>query len=196
MFSAVLLAAGGVYCYVFNQFWTHLDTRNFSALAQFSSPHIRGYRGRQILVHREMVPLLDQLETVAETNHIVIVVTSSYRRIQAGLSKQIVTPATRSNHLAGHAIDLNIQAGWHLYESGELKRSLIENLPPGIRAFLTFVRDHPMLRWGGDFTTEDPVHVDTGLNQTDPETWDASVNACSRDHDQALPRWKTWLQEL
>ena len=40
-----------------------------------------------------------------------------------------------------------------------------------VRRFIKSVKDHPVLRWGGDFQVKDSVHIDDGLNQ-DMGKWD------------------------
>ena len=37
------------------------------------------------------------------------------------------------------------------------------------------IRDDSELRWGGDFSPEDPVHIDDGLNVRDRDRWDKKL---------------------
>jgi hypothetical protein len=46
-----------------------------------------------------------------------------------------------------------------------------------VREFIQKVRDAPGLRWGGDFNPEDPVHIDDGLNLTDPDRWQSKFDS-------------------
>ena len=69
-----------------------------------------------------------------------------------------------SNHMAGHAIDMNVQSEGVLYNSSKLKKSNLANLPAPVKSFIEAIRDDTTLRWGGDFATEDPVHIDDHLN--------------------------------
>ena len=82
-------------------------------------------------------------------------------------------PAKRSNHLVGHAIDMNIFMGnrnpW--FNSKKLKRSNLRNLPLEVRTFIDMIRDDDVLRWGGDFVKEDPVHIDDNLYGRAPDVW-------------------------
>ncbi|MFH1155486.1 MAG: M15 family metallopeptidase [Pseudomonadota bacterium] len=185
-----------VYCWFFCQFWTHVDTREFRYLTEFRSRSVTGHRGRQILVHREFVPFLKALEERAWTSGLDIVVTGSYRKPEARLSDTVVAPATRSNHLAGHAIDLNVRHAGHLYESRDLGKGSWDSLPFEVRTFFDEVRKIPPFRWGGDFTQEDPVHVDSGLNQSNPGAWEQSVHDCFTDIREAPMKWQTWLKSL
>lgn len=79
-------------------------------------------------------------------------------------------PASRSNHLVGHAIDMNIQSGEGFFNSTLLKNDNFEQLPANIKSFIKAIRKVPALRWGGDFN--DPVHIDDGLNIAHPKLWD------------------------
>jgi len=40
-----------------------------------------------------------------------------------------------------------------------------------------------VLRWGGDFNKEDPVHIDDELNRRNPHRWDRKL--ASRGWDRA-----------
>ena len=74
-------------------------------------------------------------------------------------------PATDSNHLVGHAIDMN------LYEGKVLCNSKCLTNPPeqlkGVKCFISSIQHDPTLRWGGDFRLKDVVHIDDGLNVHD-----------------------------
>jgi hypothetical protein len=183
----------GVYCCLFYQFWTHVDTRGFQALEEFRSPAVTGHRGRQILVHRDFVPLMKTLESLALERGVTLLVTGSYRRPDARLTDTVVTPASRSNHLAGHAVDLNVRLRGRLHESADLTLSAWDRLAPEVRSFLEAVRGEEALRWGGDFFREDPVHVDSNLNQADPGRWERCAAACLEDISSAPPRWRSRL---
>jgi len=91
-----------------------------------------------------------------------------------------VEPKENSNHLAGHALDMNVRTGGQLYNSKKLKVSNFATLPPNIQTFLNAIRNDSGLRWGGDFQDEDPVHIDDNLN-SDMTSWrrryDATQNA-------------------
>ncbi|KAJ7357536.1 hypothetical protein OS493_024342 [Desmophyllum pertusum] len=92
-----------------------------------------------------------------------VLVTSSFRKYGKPISgPTVVPPAIDSNHLVGHAIDMN------LYEGGVLCNSKCLVHPPaqlkGVRCFISSIQRDSTLRWGGDFHTKDPVHIDDGLN--------------------------------
>lgn len=103
---------------------------------------------------------------------------------------------TRSHHLAGHAVDFNIIYKWKTYESPDMGRENLNALPKPVRTFIRTVRETPGLRWGGDFNTQDPVHIDTGLNRKHPHIWDRYYAACLKDYSSAGPLWKSGFSRL
>jgi hypothetical protein len=123
--------------------------------------------GKPVLADIEFIPHLEKINDFAATNGLKIFVTSSARPWGVPVGGAIVPPAKMSNHLIGHAIDMNIQIGGKLYTSNELGD--FNSLTPAIKAFITTIRNHPVLRWGGDFG--DPVHIDDGLNLHNPNLW-------------------------
>ncbi|MEH2297677.1 MAG: peptidoglycan-binding protein [Nostoc sp.] len=139
-------------------------------LEAFKSPR---FIGKPILADVEFFDSLEKIDQFAADAGIKIYVTSS-TRIQGGsVSGAIVHPASRSNHLVGHGIDMNIILGQELFNSEALDNNNLNNLPKVIHNFIKSIRQDPILRWGGDFNFEDPVHIDDGLNFREPATWDA-----------------------
>ena len=100
----------------------------------------------------------------AEPADIFIHLTSSFRT-SSNVAGVIVKPTTRSNHLAGHAIDMNVvyDNKQRLADSKVLGRYL--EVPEPIRRFIKSIIDDLGLRWGGTFSDRDPVHIDDHLNQ-------------------------------
>jgi hypothetical protein len=104
-----------------------------------------------------------------------IYVTSSAREPGRTVTGSIVPPASRSNHLVGHAIDMNLQSASGFFNSSKLKKSQFASLPDEIKQLIGLVRDDEVLRWGGDFSQEDPVHIDDSLNHRNPDRWNAKL---------------------
>ena len=129
------------------------------------------FTGNPIQADVDFEACLNRLNSYAQECGVTIHVTSSFRTPNAALRGTIVPPAERSNHLIGHAIDMNLQSASGFFPSAKLRRANLPNLPEEIRRFLEKVRADPELRWGGDFITEDPVHIDDGLNVRHPERW-------------------------
>lgn len=131
--------------------------------------------GNELRADLEFFPLLDVLADMASECDVEIYVTSSTREPNRAVGGAIVPPASRSNHLIGHAIDMNLKSASGFYNSKSLKPANLPDQPKEIRDFIEMVREHPDLRWGGDFSPVDPVHIDDGLNRRDPELWGAKL---------------------
>ena len=115
---------------------------------------------------------LKQLDRWAGEEGIRIYITHSFRRRDREPNGAIVPPAKRSNHLVGHAIDMNLQldsGDW--FNSTRLARGKEGSWPSPIKTFINAIRGHDRLRWGGDFSPEDPVHIDDNLYNRNPELW-------------------------
>ena len=141
---------------------------------------IRIYRntrfiGAELRADADFFPSLDLLNQFATACNLEIFVTSSTREPGRKVDGAIVKPATRSNHLVGHAIDMNLKSGNRLFDSKALTRSNLPNLPSEIRDFIGRVRAERTLRWGGDFGAEDPVHIDDNLNGRESDVWDQKL---------------------
>jgi hypothetical protein len=141
---------------------------------------IRVYRndrfvGNELRADADFFPSLDRLNQFAKDCDVEIFVTSSTREPGRTVAGAIVPPATRSNHLVGHAIDMNVRFEGRLFNSGALKRANLSNLPVPVREFIEMARDDDTLRWGGDFNPEDPVHFDDDLSRSDPALWDSKL---------------------
>ena len=77
-------------------------------------------------------------------------------RVAGAVGGAVVTPATKSQHLIGHAIDCNIQDGAVLVSSNTFAG---HHETPAAKAFVRAAKAAG-LRWGGDFTPVDYVHFD------------------------------------
>lgn len=128
--------------------------------------------GKEIQIDEDFLTSLKLIEDYARFNSLQIYITQAVRNSNAVVSGAIVKPATKSNHLVGHAIDMNIQFKNNLYNSDDLAKDNLFKLPNEIQYFINGVRKNDTLRWGGDFDTPDPVHIDDALNLRNPELWE------------------------
>jgi hypothetical protein len=131
--------------------------------------------GKQVMVDREFIPELKKINQLALKFGLHVFVTSSIRRQGLSVGGSIVPPASRSNHLIGHAIDMNLKLGRKLYNSSRLKNSKLRSQPKAIRKFIKAIRNDSRLRWGGDFSPQDPVHIDDNINNKAPAIWDEKL---------------------
>ena len=88
-------------------------------------------------------------------------------------------PAKRSNHFVGHAIDMNVvdkNGKW--CNSQCLRYSL--NQHPDVQCFIDKIRRDRDLRWGGDFSKPDVVHIDDSINWLKPSVYDQLYNTLQK----------------
>lgn len=116
--------------------------------------------GEPAKVDRDFVPALTRVSDYAKACKLKVWVTSSTRNLGDQVRGAIVPPAGRSCHHIGHAIDMNLMFEGTLYNSRKLQRNNLTNLPAAIGKFIDKIREDAELRWGGDFSVEDPVHID------------------------------------
>lgn len=128
------------------------------------------FTGEALQVDADFLKDIRQLDQWAEELELQFYITSSLRRKDVPVRGAIVPPARRSNHLVGHAIDMNLIHRGDFYNSSKLKN--VHGLPPAIQELIGKIRKHPYLRWGGDFSNPDPVHVDDNLSRRDRELWE------------------------
>ncbi len=118
------------------------------------------FMGETVKVDQGFVASLQRVAQYAGECDLKIWVTSSIRQLNNQIEGAIVKPASHSCHHIGHAIDMNIFYNEKLYNSKALRRGKHRDLPDKIVAFFDLIRADSILRWGGDFATEDPVHID------------------------------------
>lgn len=139
-----------------------------NSLVDFSASN---FKGKKVKADTEFINSLNKINQYAKTNNVKIHVTSSWRA-NAKVAGAIVKPAKKSNHMAGHAIDMNIDFAGGRANSTYLKKRNEANWDASVVGFIKAIRDDNELRWGGDFRTEDPVHIDDGLNINNPKEWE------------------------
>ncbi|MCF7791674.1 MAG: M15 family metallopeptidase [Victivallales bacterium] len=137
------------------------------SLVTYESEYIKGYEGKHVIIDYYFIPVIKRINRYAKKFNVELQVTSSFRtpEQQDGLSGTVVKPACMSNHLAGHAIDINIVYEGQWYNSTLMRKNNLRNLPYNVRAFINSLRRDKGIRWGGDFSIEDPVHYDDHLNK-------------------------------
>jgi hypothetical protein len=131
----------------------------------------KNFVGVAVQADLEFHTLLDTVDIAAGECGVKVHITSSFRVKGAAVTGAIVPPAQRSNHLVGHAIDMNVLLDNVLYNSSKLQRQLLKAQPRPVVEFIGRIRAHPVLRWGGDFVKADPVHIDDDLARRNPEQW-------------------------
>jgi len=113
--------------------------------------------GKKAFVHPNFNKHLDKINELARSLGIELYITSSFRTSSNSSASQVI-PATRSKHLIGYAIDVNLKLKDKFYNS-KLLLKYPNELPEAIIKFIQSVIDDPFLEWGGQFQVKDPVHI-------------------------------------
>jgi hypothetical protein len=162
---------------VFVVFLNSCQTKHVqSNLTNYKASNIVGYKNKPVVVDADFVPTMNLINSYAVKNNVQIYITSSYRNSNNNLKKVVAKPAAMSNHLIGHAIDMNIVYNGKWYDSKLIKKSNLKNLPSNVKNFLNEIRHTSNIRWGGDFKAQDPVHIDDHYNKSTPN-WTVKFNA-------------------
>jgi len=135
------------------------------------------FQGKPCQADKQFVPMLNKINTYAEQADVNVHVTSSFRTT-TNVNGAIVKPATFSNHLAGHAIDMNLVYGNNKWANSKVLAKY-PNVPPPVKQFIKSIIDDSDLRWGGKFTANDPVHIDDHLNK-DMAKWKKRYQAMQK----------------
>jgi hypothetical protein len=192
IFNGVFLSVIFIYLYYNYQFWTHYKTDNFETLIEYNGDNIKGLRGSQILIHKEFKKYIEQIDRYAIDNNVELIINQCYRSDKQMLSRKVVEPGKQSNHISGFAIDFNIKSNGIKYFAIDLKKSNLRKLPANVQDFINDIRKNKDLRWGGDFSIEDPVHIDYPLNLRSVNSWIEFSKNCSLDYSSKIPKWKIW----
>lgn len=159
--------------------WSNLAVNNLpseeSPLVLFEASRFLGQPCRADI---QFVPMLQKINAYAEQADVFIHVTSSFRT-SSNVGGAIVKPATRSNHMAGHAIDMNVIYDNKKKSANSKELAKYPAVAEPVRRFIKSIIDDGVLRWGGNFQTKDPVHIDDNLNQ-DMARWDKRYKAMQK----------------
>lgn len=136
------------------------------------------FMGQPCRADVQFVPMLKKINEYAEKADVYIHVTSSFRT-SSNVRGAIVKPATRSNHMAGHAIDMNVLYDNKRRSANSKELAKYPSVAEPVRRFIKSIKDDPALRWGGDFRVKDTVHIDDGLN-SNTQKWDKRYQAMQK----------------
>jgi hypothetical protein len=125
---------------------------------------------RTVIVDHAFLEYIWIMDELALENNLEIKVQGrGFREAGAPVQNAVVPPSETSNHLIGHAVDINIAYNRVLYNSARLGN--YASLPQAIKNFIAGCERNG-LRWGGRFSDPDPVHFDDNLYLRDKRTYD------------------------
>lgn len=144
--------------------WSELAAKNLpsedSPLVLFEGSR---FLGKPCRADTGFIPALQKINGYAEAADVYVYVTSSFRT-SSNVGGAIVKPATMSNHMAGHAIDMNVVYDNRRKSANSKELAKYPAVAPPVRQFIKSIIDDKALRWGGTFRVRDTVHIDDNLN--------------------------------
>ena len=110
----------------------------------------------EFLVHQGFVATVARLNAQANAASVGLRINQSFRVQGLPPTGAVVPPASNSQHLIGHALDLNIVDGSTVNTSAMF---IAGSQSQGAKDFIKGVKQDG-IRWGGDFSPKDPPHFD------------------------------------
>lgn len=114
----------------------------------------------EFVISRSLIPMLKLMNNTAKKLNVIISINQTLRILGHKVNGSVVTPATKSQHYIGHAIDCNIVDGSNWNTSSDFKN---KKETKNADAFIRIMKK-AKYRWGGDFSRTDPPHFDKQLN--------------------------------
>jgi peptidoglycan hydrolase-like protein with peptidoglycan-binding domain len=112
-----------------------------------------------IVIDADFFDSLGILNDEAKTGNVKLALNQAFRIHGAPVGGAVVPPASKSQHLIGHAIDCNIDDGGLISSKALAKHKETAAADD----FIAAVKKRG-LRWGGDFDDPDPVHFDDNVD--------------------------------
>ena len=137
------------------------------------TPGTKWLQGKPVRIAASFADPMAAIEQRLNQYNISMWVTSSLREPGKPVENAICRPAKMSNHLVGHAIDMNLYVGERWFNSSTMQQLIsktaneMDDVEMRVMAFFDGLRDDG-LTWGGTFKPCDPVHIDDRLNLQNP----------------------------
>jgi len=114
----------------------------------------------ELVLSKAAFPMIQLMNTTAKSLKLTIYINQALRLHGVKVTGSVVPPASKSQHLIGHAIDCNIVDGssWNTSKDFKKKKQTA-NADKFIKAM-----KKGLYRWGGDFSQTDTPHFDKQLN--------------------------------
>jgi len=122
--------------------------------------------GKPIVANNELViskaaaGMIKLMNTSAKNLKIKMMINQALRIHGVKVTGSVVPPATKSQHLIGHAIDCNVVDGKSWNSSSDFKK---KKQTANADKFIKLMKKG-LFRWGGNFSNIDTPHFDKQLN--------------------------------
>ena len=114
----------------------------------------------ELLISDAAAGMLELMNATAGHLGIIISLNQAFRIHGAKVTGAVVPPASKSQHLIGHAVDCNMIDGGRWNTSKDFRSN---KQTDGARAFIKIMKANGF-RWGGNFSKPDSPHFDAQLN--------------------------------
>lgn len=139
------------------------DFSNISGSSNFKKIASASVNKDEIVVSSGALQLLKDMNKQAKSKGVKIKINQAFRVHGVKVTGAVVTPATKSQHLIGHAIDCNIVDGGNWNNSLSFKTNkATDNAKKLIKEL-----KNSGYRWGGDFSKADSPHFDKKIPATE-----------------------------
>ena len=132
---------------------------NTDVSAEFTTLSYPSARQSEVLVHEDFVDTMTLLDAEAKAANVKLRINQTFRVQNIPVKGAVVPPASKSQHLIGHAVDLNIVDGATVNLSSMFKTG---KETAAAKVFVKAVKKKGV-RWGGDFSPKDPPHFDDSV---------------------------------
>jgi peptidoglycan hydrolase-like protein with peptidoglycan-binding domain len=134
---------------------------NVDTAGTFTVLDYPGAQAGEVLVHQDFAAAISgAMNDAAKTAKVSLNINQTFRVHGIPPSGAVVPPASKSQHLIGHAVDLNIVDGTTVNSAAMFNNGTETK---NADAFVAAVKKKG-IRWGGDFNDTDPVHFDDFVN--------------------------------
>ena len=138
------------------------DLSNLEASSGFKKLSSTSVLKDELVISSGALQLIKDLNKHAKAKKITIKINQAFRIHGVNVTGAVVPPATKSQHLIGHAIDCNIVDGGNWNNSAAFKNNkATENAKNLIKEM-----KKSGFRWGGDFAKVDTPHFDYQISST------------------------------
>lgn len=132
------------------------DLSNIEASPNFRKTSSAKILDGELVVSKSALKLITDINSKAKNKNVIIKINQVFRENKIKVSGAVVTPAKKSQHLIGNALDCNIVDGENWNNSTAFKN---KNATDNAKALITELKEAGY-RWGGDFTPIDTPHFD------------------------------------
>ncbi len=136
------------------------DLSNCEASPNFKKTSSSKVLEGEMVISKGALALIKNINSFAKNKSITIKINQTFRENKLKVTGAVVSPAQKSQHLIGHALDCNIVDGDNWNNSTTFKNKEETDNAKGLISAMKNLE----YRWGGDFTPIDTPHFDLKID--------------------------------